>query len=550
MLTPLDGFWFFAGDSTAKARVMAGKIKPMSQIKQLLLLYEQGKGFKTISRTLGMSKNTVKSYISKLDGLTQGKKGSSLQELLSLEDPELQTRFHSGNPSYKDSRYPDFIARKDYFLSELQRVGVTRRLLWQEYREHHPQGYSYTQFCFHLQQHRIAMRSPTMVLSHTPGEQLFIDFAGKKLSYVDRSTGELVYCPVFVACMPYSDYGFAQAVPSQSTEAFLHALSCCLSALGGVPQALVPDNLKSAVVKASRYEPSLNRALEDFANHYRTTVLPARVAKPRDKALVENQVRLIYQRVYAPLRNAQFFDLQSLNTAIADKMRCHNQTRMQQKPYCREERFLAREKNLLEPLPKQAFELKHYRELKVAQNNHIYLGIDKHYYSVPYRLIGQKVQVVFTHRMVYCYSKGQQVAVHPRNLRRSGYTTRAEHLCSHHQQYRQRSPDYYIERARSRSKVLTQLMVQLFAQNRYPEQLYRSCDGLLKLARHYPKERLERACQIAIDHQQYTYGFVRRILENRLDGHSAKAPSQPLPEHTNLRGKHYYQQLTLNLENL
>jgi transposase len=164
------------------------------------------------------------------------------------------------------------------------------------------------------------------------------------------------------------------AVTSQNIEDFLHALACALVHFGGVPQVLVPDNLKAAIVKANRYEPDINRALEDFANHYNFTVIPARIRKPRDKALVENQVKLIYARVYARLRNEQFFDLQSLNTAIAQKNREHTQTRMQQKPYSREEKFLAEEKMLLKPLPESAFELKYYRELKVAQNNHVYLA--------------------------------------------------------------------------------------------------------------------------------------------------------------------------------
>jgi len=339
---------------------MAGKPKRMSQIKQLLQLHEQGKSKKFIARSLGMSKNTVKVYLSKLALST-----IDIQSLLTLDDPILEGKFHAGNPAYKDERFDHFKTKLGYFSKELTRVGVTRQLLWEEYLSDYPGGYGHTQFCYHLSQQLIA-RKPSMVLQHRAGEKLFIDFAGKKLSYVDIDTGEVVPCQVFVACLPYSDYSFVMVVRSQSIADFLYALGCCLEDFGGVPEVLVPDNLKAAIVKASSYEPDVNRAMEDFANHYKTTVIPARARKPKDKALVENQVKMIYNRIYAKLRKLTFFDLPSLNKAVKDKTKEHNQTRMQQKPYCREERFLADEKHLLHPLPEQPFEVKYYRELKVA----------------------------------------------------------------------------------------------------------------------------------------------------------------------------------------
>jgi len=318
---------------------MAGKPKTMSQIKQLIQLQQQGKSIKFIARSLGISKNTVKAYLTKVETSKL-----DIKALLELEDPILENEFHAGNPAYKDLRYEQFIENLDYYALELKRPGVTKLLLWEEYRATHTQGYGRTQFFFHLDQQLIARR-PSMVLQHKAGEKLFVDFAGKKLSYTIKETGEIIYCQVFVACMPYSDYSFAIAVPSQCVEDFIYALGCCLTHLGGVPQVLVPDNLKSAIIKANSYEPDVNRALDDFANHYKTTVIPTRSRKPKDKALVENQVKLIYTRVYAKLRNELFFDITSLNKAIAQKINDHNQTRMQQKPYCRQERFLADEKH-------------------------------------------------------------------------------------------------------------------------------------------------------------------------------------------------------------
>lgn len=213
--------------------------------------------------------------------------------------------------------------RFDYFTRELTRVGVTRKLLWEEYRERHRQGYGYSQFCYHLDRY-MHHRNPSMVLTHHPAEKLFIDFAGHTLPITDPHTGHFTHCQVFIACLPYSDYGFAMAVKTQQLEDFFHALVCCLSSLGGVPRALVPDNMKTAIIKTSRYEPDVNRALEDLANHYNTTVVPTRAGRPKDKALVENQVKLIYNRVYAKLRNQVFFDLDSLNRAIAEKVRAQS----------------------------------------------------------------------------------------------------------------------------------------------------------------------------------------------------------------------------------
>lgn len=521
---------------------MAGKPKQMSQIKQLIILKRQGKGIKTIARILDISKNTVKTYLFKLDKLLTGKRSEkmTLDTLLGLDEPELYTLFHPGNPSYKDSRYDHFKSNLDYYRKELQRTGVTRTLLWEEYRQANPGGYSYSQFCFHLDQQQTATVRPSMVLEHKPAEKLYIDFAGKTIPYIDRATGEVIECQLFVACLPHSDYAFAMAVPSQSTSDFLFALSRCFEDLGGVPQLLVPDNLKAAVVRADRYEPDINQALEDFANHYGTAVLPARVRKPQDKALVENQIKILYPRVYARLRNMQFFDLVSLNQAIRISVRAHNQTRMQKKPYCREEKFLADEKPLLTPLPEERFELRNYTVLTVAKNNHIYLSADKRYYSVPYTLIGCKVKVVYTRSMLYVYHEGRKVSVHSRTFKEGIYSTMEEHLCSHHRHYKDRSPDYYRNLSARISKVLYEYVCLLFEQKRYPEQVYRTCDGLLALARKSDTEALEKACRTAMENGVFSYRFIKNIIENHMEDESVQESSISLPRHGNLRGRSYY----------
>jgi transposase len=515
---------------------MAGKTKRMSLIKQLLQLHKQGVAIKQMSRVLGISRNTVKSYLAKLEALR-----TDIDRLLAMDDMPLEAMFHSGNPAFKpDERYDHLMAQMDYLRKELSRRGVTRMQLWEEYILQYPGGYRFTQFCFHIQQQQIASR-PSMVLTHLPGQQLYIDFAGDKLSYCDKTTGEIIFCEVFVATLPASDYCFAMAVDSQRTDDFLYALEQCLIAIGGVPKMIVCDNLKAAVIKANRYEPEINRALEDFANHYGTTILPTRAMRPQDKALVENQVKNVYRRVYAPLRNVQFFDIATLNRSIAEMVHKHNQTRMQLKPYCREEYFLAEERHLLSPLATERFEIKHYAEHKVAKNNHIQLSQDKHYYSVPYTWIGAMVKVIYTHKMVHIYAKGEQIAVHQRIKTPGSYSTNREHLCSTHQHYLDRSPDYYIAQAAKVSAVFMNYTRAMFEQKRPPEQLYRQCDGLLSLSRKTDRGIFDKACEKALYTEVYSYMFVRNMIENKTVEMATDKPSGPLPNHHNIRGKAQYQ---------
>ncbi len=513
---------------------MAGKPKRMSQVKQILQLHSQGFGNKTIARNLGISKNTVKSYLIKYRSSKL-----SLNTLLKMEDHALEKVFHPGNPAYKDQRFEVLKSKLDYFENELQKPGVTKQLLWEEYRLSNPSGYSLSQFSYHLAQHLLT-KNPSMVLHHEPGEKLFVDYAGKKLSYIDATTGEIIECQVFVACLPYSDYSFCIAVPSQRIDDFIYALTCCLQSLGGTPKVLVPDNLKSAVIRANRYEPTINQALEDFANHYNMAVVPTRARKPKDKALVENQVKLIYNRVYARIRHQQFFSLDQLNKAIKEHTLKHNQTRMQKRDYCREEHFLSNEKALLQELPKDSFEIKYYKKYKLAQNNHIYLGEDKHYYSAPYQYIGKRLKVIYTRSMVRIYYKYNQIAVHQRSYSTGTYTTDKEHLCSTHQHYLNRSPEYYKDKAIKLSETLGQLVEMIFTQKKYPEQLYRTCDGLFSLCKNTPIDTFNKACQIAIDNQNYSYGFVMNIIKNKMTESTQQDPQKDLPQHNNIRGREYY----------
>ena len=510
-------------------------------------MHRQGMGRKQIARALGISKTTVKSYLDKLE---TGR--LEIDRLLEMDDPLLTGQFHAGNPAYKDPRYLYLESRIENYLRELPRRGVTRNLLWQEYRSECVRvgqtGYSYTQFCYHLNQLMVA-RTPSAVLVHQPGEKLYVDYAGDRLHYVDRDTGEVIQCPVFVACLPFSDYCFAMVCRSQSTDEFVEALVSCLTHIDGTPRILVPDNLKAAVIRANRYQPELNQVLEDFANHYGMTVLPARVCKPRDKALCENQVKLVYSRVYAHLRNRQFFDLPSLREAVSIRVREHNQTRMQQKPYCRQELFLAEEHPALTPLPEEPFRIKHYRQYTVAKNGHIYLSEDRHYYSVPYCWIGQKAQVIYTATVVSIYVRNQCVATHVRNMTGGGYSSVKEHLSSHHQHWMDRSPDYYMAIAGEKSENLVRLFEGIFADNRPPEHHYRTCDGVLSLQRKTPPDVFERAVETALKNEMYSYPSVMNLIKNDACNRLEQTVEKLLPQHENIRGKEYYRSLSIHFDN-
>jgi len=516
---------------------MSGTVKSMSMIKQVLQLHKGGRSNRSIAVKLDLDKETVNTYVR-----TVKANNYDIDELLKLEDPVLEGKFKAGSAAYTDKRFDELKERLPYLEQAMKHKHVTRYFLWQEYLTSQPNGYRYTQFCFHLTQ-LLNARKPVAHLEHNPGEKLYIDFAGDTVDLVDFETGEVHKAQVFVATLPYSDYTFAMAVASQSTADFLYAFSRCLAFLGGSPKIVVPDNLKAAVIKTDKYEPELSQLMADFANHYGFVVLAARPGHPRDKSSVENEVKIIYNRVYAPLRNRTFTSIEELNVAFGEKVRDHNQTRMQKRNHTREELFIAEEKPVLIPLPQTVYEVKYYIDLHVAANNYIYLRRDNHYYSVPYACIGQKVSVIYTRTLVQVYFKNQSIAVHQRIVG-YGYTTVKEHLCSSHQHYLGRSPEYYIEKAKQCSEELEKLIRRIFEQTQIPETMYKRCDGLLNLYRKTELKAFECACRMALDHGQLSCKFVQRVIEKKtyklyetLEGENRETS---LPKHENIRGREYY----------
>lgn len=518
---------------------MAGKTKEMSQIKQLLLLKKQGVSNRKAAKTLGINKETVNTYVNKAkaDEL-------SIDELLKLDDPVLEHRLLGGTAAYTDERFEVFKEMLPYLQEEMKRKHVTLKLLWEEYIAEHPLShYSLTQFRYHYNQNTEAKKdNASTILSdcREGGKELFLDFAGDTMSYVDIDTGEVVKCQAFVAVLAASDYTFVLFVPSQRTEDFVYAVTECLKYIGGVPKMLVPDNLKAAVVKTDRYEPTINKVMEDMANHYGTVVVPARPVHPKDKTNAEGQVKIAaYQRIYAPLRNETFYSLADLNAAVAQKLRNHNQKRMSKHPYTREERFLAVEKPNLKPLPQKDFEIISYADLKVSNNCCVYLGRDKHYYTVPYQYISKTVHVAYTRTLVKVYAEGNLIATHIRDYSEGNYSIVEEHLASKSSEYRALSATRYIERADKVMKELGEVMRHIFyGSSMPPETHYRTCDGLLSLQRSTDPILFRTACETALKCNRCNYGFIKRLIESRCAG-VAQACEETLspPEHDNIRGK-------------
>jgi len=514
----------------------------MSKLKEVIRLHKEQMSIREISRSLGMDRKTVRKYIHLVDNDPLG-----LDGLLKLDDPVLERRYTGGNAAYSEKRFQDLSGRLEYIVKELHKTGVTLYLLWEEYKKDYPNGYSYTQFCYHVGQHLKAHHlSYVLTENREGGREIFLDFTGQKLSYVDRDTGEVHQCEVFVASLPASDYGYAIAVPSQTIDDFIYAVNECFKAIGGVPKIIVTDNLKASVIKADRYEPDINHVMDRLAEHYGCVVIPARSLHPKDKALVEDQVRLVYRRVFAVLRNMTFFSLKELNDAIQECMLKHNQRRMQQYTCTREERFLAIDKPKLNTLNPESYQVEYETELTVLENSHVYLGRDKHYYSVPYKYIGKRAKVIYTRDLVSIYIGGEKVAVHHRDRQPGRYTTDKTHMPSYYDDYAQASPARYIQRGYKASNLLGKVIERIFSRNasRVPELFYKGCDGLLHLQKVTDPLLFDKALKAALRYDQCSYHFVNQMVKTKCAGLPSEDPVQPdlfpTQDHENIRGRNYY----------
>jgi transposase len=385
----------------------------------------------------------------------------------------------------------------------------------------------------------------SMKLEHKAGQELMVDFAGKHLFVTDRATGEQTPAEVFVSILPCSQYTYVEACKSQKREDMIPCIGGAFQYYGGVSRAIVSDNLKSAVSRASKYEPQINKSLKDFARHYGCAVNPTRTYSPQDKALVEHAVNLVYQRIYYPMRNMTFFSLKELNKEILRLLEGFNDLLFQRKEASRRELFQSIERSELKPLPAEAYELKEYRRAKVQKMGYVYASIDKNYYSVPYRFIGVHTQVHSSSSWVEVYYNNERIAVHPRVKSPGVYTTIETHLSSSHQAYKSWSPAYFKTMATKHGEAVMQVVDHILNQSEYPEIAYKRVMGIIQLHKSYSSERLNNACQRALYGDALSYTRIKNILKNSMDmeelnPHQLTQTISHIPAHENIRGSNSY----------
>jgi transposase len=436
---------------------------------------------------------------------------------------------------------------RDYFPCfdrELSRVGVTRSLLWEEYRQAHSDGYGYTQFCEHYSRYRQSLpRDAVMCLDHVFGDCLQVDFAGKSLSYIDLSTGELIACPVLVCVLPASGYTWVEVLPSAKSEELFAGLNHCLEYIGGAPRNVLSDNMRQYVVKNSRYEYTFTDLALQWSAHYGTHLEATRPYRPRDKASVEKHVHISYLRIYARLRHQEFYSLASLNRRVRELLDAHNDCHRQRGGESRREVFLSCERSLLKPLPPEPFVVRHTTQAKVQKNYHVELGEDRHFYSVPYRYIGQQTTLVYDRQHVEVFIGMERIAFHRRGFKQWGYTTLAEHMPAAHAHHRQTlawDREYFNGIARKAGASSAEVFTMVMNAKDFVEQSYRSCIGLKRLMEQYGAERFENACCRALQAGRANYGMVANILKNGMDKTVTREITGVIPFHENIRGADAY----------
>jgi transposase len=505
----------------------------MRKIRDVLRYrHSAGLSLEAIARALKISKGVVAKYLrlASTIGLTwpipEALDDSALERLL----------YRQGN-----AREPTF-ADPDYALvhQELKRKGVTLTLLWEEYRQAvGERSYQYTAFCTHYRDWAGKLKR-SMRQIHRAGEKLFADYAGPTVPIVDAHTGEIRPASIFVAVLGASSYTFACATPGQTQTDWLTGMSRALTFIGGVPALIVPDNPRALVSGPDRYEPELNRATAEFAHHYDTVILPARPRKPQDKAKVESGVQVVERWILARLRHRQFFSVAELDAAIAELLPGLNTRPFKKLPGCRQDAFALVDAPYLRPLPSTAFVIAEWKKATVNIDYHV--EFESSYYSVPYVLIHQVVELRITRRTLEVLAKGKRVASHPRSSRKGYYATLAEHMPAAHRAHAEWSPGKLLTWAASVGPSTAELVKRLLMEKKHPEQGYRACLGLMRLTRNHGKTRMEAACERALAVGAHRYRSVASILENGLDRQPV-LPQQAelaLPDHANVRGPDYY----------
>jgi len=513
---------------------MANKLDPMD-IKQILVLIKDGFSNRKIGSTLGISRNTVNNYVQQFNS-----SGYNIGELLNFDENRLNELF-TGKTTIDTSRHDDLMRYLERINAARSHPGFTFQYHYNDYVNN---PYSYTQFPEHFHR-KYSKAKGSLKLEHIAGHEMFVDFAGKKLEIVDKDTGEVRPVEVFVSILPCSQYTYVEASATQNRNDFI---SCCKNALhfyGGVPKAIVSDNLKSAVTRASKHEPVINRSFKDFASHYGCVINPTRVYAPQDKALVENAVHLTYQRIYYPLREMTFFSIEELNREIRRLLTEYNKLLFKRKEAGRLELFQTIERGYLKPLPAEQYEIKDYRRAKVQKMGYVYFSPDKSYYSVPYRYIGKQTQIHYTQKHIEVYYNHQRIAIHQRNHATGSYNTNSDHLSSTHQAYLGRNPDYFKNKAAAHGEHVVGCVEHILTSVDYPEIGYKRVIGLLQLHKAYGSDRLNRACRMALNAGIPSYTRIKNILKNNMDKatilyNESDSAHSHIPLHHNIRGASSY----------
>ena len=421
---------------------------------------------------------------------------------------------------------------------ELKRPGVTLSLLWEEYRAVHRDGYGYSRFCDLYRAWKGGL-APTMRQAHVAGEKMFVDYAGATMEVIDGLSGEIRTAQVFVATLGASSYTYAEATWTQALPDWIGSHSRAFAYFGGVPRQVVPDNLKSGVVKACLYDPEINRTYASMAAHYDTAIVPARPRKPRDKAKVEVGVQIVERRILARLRHRRFFSLAELNQAIHERLEDLNRRQTKHLGASRRQLFEQLDQPALKPLPGQAYQYAEWKLRRAGLDYHV--EIAKHYYSVPHRLAKQKLWARVTERSVEVFHKGKRVAAHMRGSGNRRHTTVAEHMPSSHRRYANWTPDRIRSQAAANGPNTETLIDVILRAKPHPEQGFRSCIGILRLAKTHGSERLEAACERALEIGARSYSSVASILNNNLDRRTPRqATDGPAIDHPNIRGPQYF----------
>jgi len=513
---------------------MAAKPIKMEQLKLILRLHEKGYSKKQIVRETGIARNTVKKYLAnQYDDKPLDLKNNKLISIASFNDD---------TTDFISSRYERLLEYFKGVEGSLKLTGVTSQLLWQEYKQVDQEGYCYSQYCYHFNEY-IRHKEVVMHLEHKAAERTMVDFAGKKLSYVDMNTGELIQCQVFISVLPYSGLIYCKAVHSQNTYDFAECINSMLKFYGGASQTILCDNLKTAVNRPSKYEPVFTELCYQMGEHYNSCFSATRPYKPRDKAMVEKAVNIVYNHIYGPLRNDTFCSLNDLNAAIQQKQNKLNDKNYKGSVYSRNQLFTENEKKLLTPLPNEAFKPKKVVHLTVQRNYHIQLSENHHYYSVPYMYTGKKVKVLYDNSIVEIYHNGARIAVHQRNNLAKAYHTIGDHMPPNHQQailIQGWTKEDLLRKASNIGIHVLQVAERILSSSIYPEQNYKSCHGLILLQNKYDKNRIDCACKRALNGTRIGYAIIRDILLIGLDKQLDLFENTPLPKHDNIRGPEEY----------